>query len=712
MKRDSHEPLELKEQSKTSAPSASGQPAVGAAAKAVDAEGAGQADAPKTPRAPKRQPRPERRPLAILAKVDMRLVGFGAAFIAGAIATFVILSAVAFSFAGSYDQRVVPGVRVGSVDLSGLTRAQAVAKLQAGYSFLGKGEVTVSTPAGSTAITYAQLNRGPDVDVMADAAMSLGHSGNPLSDAASVIHSALFGQDLPVVIRVDPTALAERVHDLVASSLVPAQNAQASSKGGGFVVTQAASGTGLEEVKIGSSILDQLTQVNAPVDVQAGGSFVTLVPQVSNADAQRAIDLAKKMTVGFKLTWIKPPTPLPSKWIPRTWTVTANQVSSWIIFGVDQSGTYTAAVNPTQVEAYLIGASNAANLQATAPHVQFNAAGKPSVLDVGNNGVGIEITATTNAIISYLNSVAAGGKTQDAIEVSVAAINPQISTAIDVSKYVVIGSWTVAFFPGQSNGNGANIRVPATNLNGQVVAPGQQFSFLNRVGTIDAAHGFALGGVILDGHSNHTGAMGGGICSASTTMFNAAALAGLEIDERHAHYYYIDRYPIGRDATVYSNGTSTYDLRWTNDTANPILIRSWTTRSRSHITIQLWSLPTGRTVSWIGDTKSAETKPVKATQNPPQYVTTIKPGKTYAAEIKTDGFSALVTRTVKDSSGAVIHTDTWASMYSPVNGQLQIGGTPPPPATPTPKPTPIPTPAPTLIGLPFMLLRRRRSQSN
>ena len=41
-----------------------------------------------------------------------------------------------------------------------------------------------------------------------------------------MIHSALFGQDIPVVIRIDPTALAQRVHDLVGASLIPAQNAR------------------------------------------------------------------------------------------------------------------------------------------------------------------------------------------------------------------------------------------------------------------------------------------------------------------------------------------------------------------------------------------------------------------------------------------------------------------------------------------------------
>jgi vancomycin resistance protein YoaR len=200
--------------------------------------------------------------------------------------------------------------------------------------------------------------------------------------------------------------------------------------------------------------------------------------------------------------------------------------------------------------------------------------------------------------------------------------------------------------------------------------------------------------------------MGGGICSASTTMFNAAASAGLQIDERHAHYYFINRYPIGRDATVYSNGTNIWDLKWTNDTPNPILIRAWSTFSKTHVTMQLWSLPLHRTVTWTGDNKASETKPVKASTKSPQYVSTLKPGQTYAAEVTTDGFSTSVTRIVKDASGAVIHHDHWVSLYSPVDGQLQIGGTPPPLATPTPKPTPSPTAV--VIAIPAMLLRRRR----
>jgi vancomycin resistance protein YoaR len=47
-----------------------------------------------------------------------------------------------------------------------------------------------------------------------------------------------------------------------------------------------------------------------------------------------------------------------------------------------------------------------------------------------------------------------------------------------------------------------------------------------------------------------TPGVGGGICQVSTTLFNAVFLAGLPIVERSPHSFFIDHYPIGRDATV------------------------------------------------------------------------------------------------------------------------------------------------------------------
>src|SRR5450631_119525 len=59
-----------------------------------------------------------------VASQRRRLFGFVLAFTVGIAAVLVLLSVAASSLANTYRDRVLPGVRVGSVDLSGLTRDQ------------------------------------------------------------------------------------------------------------------------------------------------------------------------------------------------------------------------------------------------------------------------------------------------------------------------------------------------------------------------------------------------------------------------------------------------------------------------------------------------------------------------------------------------------------------------------------------------------------
>jgi len=717
MTTDSLEPLKAKEQTKASVRPAPARSSTKAASSEMQAQSPHDDAASSKPQR-RYGPRLSRLRTASVPAIraDFRLVGFALAFLAGAVATLFLFSILALGYAGSYDGRILPGVHAGSVDLSGLTRDQAIGKLQGSFTYLGQGEVTVTTPLGVTTITYDQLGRGPDVEVMADAAIAVGHSGNPIADAASVLHSTAFGEDIPVVVQVDPTVIAQRIRELVGTSSIPPQDAQATSKDGQFTVTKSAPGHGVDERAIGSEIIERLTDVNAPADLQAGGTFVDLPPQVSDKAAQDAITRAQKMEVDVTLTWTTLPSTaaVPSTWTPKSWPVTAAQIKSWIIFSMRPDGTYGPALDSAQVQGYLAALSSSVAIPAVEPTVVWDVNSKPVSLTAGKDGVGIDLPATTTALSQYLDKIASGQRPDPTLEVVVGPVHPQITGIEKVVNFEIIGQHTTQFYPGPSNGKGANIRVPAQKLNGLVVGPGQRFSFLEAVGPIDVAHGYAKGGVIVRGQSQHTGAIGGGICSASTTLFNAAAKAGLQIDERHAHFYYIDRYPIGRDATVYSNGTTTWDVQWTNDTPYPIVIRSWATYNwaQSTITVQFWSMKTYRTVTWTGGFKDATSR---ATVNPPKYVNnpSLQPGQTEWVEYPTDGFKTSVTRIVTDATGAVIHNDTWQSVYQTVNGQVDIGGgapsptptggtpttpptTPPtpPPATLTPTPTPTPTPKP------------------
>jgi vancomycin resistance protein YoaR len=259
-----------------------------------------------------------------------------------------------------------------------------------------------------------------------------------------------------------------------------------------------------------------------------------------------------------------------------------------------------------------------------------------------------------------------------------------------------LSSWTTHYVPSERNGNGVNITIPARTIDGTVVAPGSVFDFWQAVGEVSRAKGYTDGGAIIDGHTEPTGALAGGICSASTTLFNAAARAGLELLSRTNHYYYINRYPVGLDATVFISASgSKVTMSFRNDTQYPILIRGYA--SPGIVTFELYGVPTGRTAMFSAPIVKNLQKSIETTQPSD----TIPVGTTKRIEYPVDGFDAWVTRTVTDKNGTIIHRETFYSHYARIDGLTLVGAPPSPSTSPKPSPSappstsPSPTPSPT-----------------
>ena len=85
--------------------------------------------------------------------------------------------------------------------------------------------------------------------------------------------------------------------------------------------------------------------------------------------------------------------------------------------------------------------------------------------------------------------------------------------------------------------------------------------------------------------------LGGGVCQVSTTVFNAAYEAGLDITARTNHALYISHYPQGRDATV---NYPDLDLKFVNDTEKWLLLRTFV--GASSLTVNLYGTPQHRRV--------------------------------------------------------------------------------------------------------------------
>lgn len=606
-------------------------------------------------------------------------------FALGLFGTLLLAGVAALGLSRAYDGKIMPGVRVGTLDLSALTRDEAISKLDSGYATLSQGEIVITTPGGTETISYHEAGRSPDSSAMADAALALGHSDNPLASIAATIRSFTVGSSLPVIVKLDPMALGVRLHQVTTASSTPPRDASVVVNGASHQILPSEAGRGIDENGIATQLVDELASPNAPAELQIGGNFVALRPRISDADAQVAAASVDKMSVAVTLTNGD-----------KTWTIDAAGVHSWITFGLRTNGTYGPAVNPASVQTFVATLAKDVNADPVEPNVIYKD-GQPNGLSAGKPGETLDVDATTQVVDSYLDSLGLGGSNTGAtLAVVVSEVQPKLAANPGLVGFVRIGQWATTYIPGVSNAYGVNIQLPAERLNGLVIGPGQQFSFLTAAGPLTKSNGYEMGGVILNGKSVPQGAIAGGICSASTTFFNVAARAGLQIDERHAHFYYINRYPVGLDATVYTDGNRTFDLKWTNDTDYPIVIRSWWKGGGTRVIyVELWSLPTGRTTTFAGGVK----KDIAKASDGTQYVPSLPGGqKTYRAEYPTDGYNTVVTRTVTDKTGAVIHSDTWSSRYTKVDGILEIAGTPPPSLTPIPTlgpPTPPPATPPT-----------------
>src|SRR5918995_2219337 len=99
---------------------------------------------------------------------------FAVAFIVGLLVATVAGVGALYAYDQQYIGRVLPGVRVGPVDLSGLAPAVAADRLREAYGSLGEGEITLTTPAGDTTISYADFGRGPDIEAMVADALAVG----------------------------------------------------------------------------------------------------------------------------------------------------------------------------------------------------------------------------------------------------------------------------------------------------------------------------------------------------------------------------------------------------------------------------------------------------------------------------------------------------------------------------------------------------------
>ena len=287
--------------------------------------------------------------------------------------------------------------------------------------------------------------------------------------------------------------------------------------------------------------------------------------------------------------------------------------------------------------------------------------GKP-VITPGKPGVGLQPDEMATKLLPALTLQ--GPERVVAIEAT--AVEPEFTTADAEAMNITekISEFTTTF-PYAEYRNINQSRAAAL-LDGVLLEPGESFSFNDTVGERTRANGFTSGIVINGGVFREE--LGGGVSQVVTTLYNAAFFAGLRDDEHHPHAFYIDRYPVGREATVYFGSL---DLRFTNDTPHGVLIKSFVNPSRpganGSTTVQMWS------------TKVYD---IEAGASPRRNFRT--PGQRYdtsaacVPQAPIQGFDIDIYRVFKQN-GQTVKTETDTAVYQAADA-VTCGPPPPPPA--------------------------------
>jgi len=265
----------------------------------------------------------------------------------------------------------------------------------------------------------------------------------------------------------------------------------------------------------------------------------------------------------------------------------------------------------------------------------------------------------------------ADGEASSSAQLALTATEPEFTTSQAqalASRVTMLGTWTTHYTPQLSNGNGVNIQIPTRTIDGYVVQPGEKFDFLTAIGPITSPP-YEAGGALVHGQIKEDSIIGGGMCSVSTTLFNAALRFGLPIWARDNHSLYISRYPMGLDATVWmTDKKNRQTMGFVNDTGYPLVIRG--INSPGAVTFEIFGVDDGRTVTL---SEAVVENTVKPDFQLWEYTDDLAPGRRSKYNDAYNAFDSSVVRTVYNKAGEVVLEETYKSHYKQLPAYIRVG---------------------------------------
>ncbi|MEV8029384.1 VanW family protein [Cellulosimicrobium funkei] len=452
-----------------------------------------------------------------------------------------------------YSDKVPSGTSVAGVDVGGLSRTAAEDRLE---SELGpRAAEPITLAAGEASTTLDPATAGLTFDAAGTAEELTSFSMNP----ARLWQHLFGGKDAEPLVTVDDAALDAQVEALRGSLEIEPVDGAVQFVDGAPTSTPAADGSALVTDEVPATITESWLVTDGPVELPTE----PVEPTITQDETDAALALAEKVVSAPVVVSVGGQSPeLP----PEALAAAASFAAT--------DGVLTLTFDGPALVQSVVDRTNDLLTAADDAHFVFRD-GAP-VIEGGQPGTTIDPAAIATAV-----TTAASGDERTAT-VELVESDPEQSVAaleaLGIKEKVSEFSTPVPNVPVRT----ANLQRGAEKVNGTLVKPGETFSLVDTLSPITLEGGYYAAGIVESGR--HTEGVGGGLSQMATTTYNAGFFAGLEDVEHRPHSYWFERYPAGREATIF---VGSIDMKFKNDTPYGVLMQSWVGGGQLHVAV--WS---------------------------------------------------------------------------------------------------------------------------
>jgi vancomycin resistance protein YoaR len=492
------------------------------------------------------------------------------ALLAAGVVIVVMAAGLGLTSAYAYAGDVPRGTTVLGIDIGAMSRAEAVAALEAGLA--GHAEELAAPVDVTVADTSGQLDPtdvGLAVDIEATVDRATGGSLNPLS--------ALFGdRTVAPVVTVNAERLHERLNELAADAGEAMTMPEITFEGTEPVPTYPEPGLGLDPARSAAA----LTGAWPSLDTGSGQwrrpavvaiPLVEINPVTTTEDVDRLIAEFATPAVAAPVTVTTPD--------GASFEIPPEAIAETLRLRADDRGEIVPKISRNGLREAL--ADQLAEVETAPVDARVVLRDGAPVVEESTDGEQVDIAALAAELLTVLADPAPRTATA-----TMTTSEPEVTTeqaeALRITERV--STFTTYFDGGLSSPRSQNIVRAAELVDGALVLPGETFSLNGHTGERGTAQGFQeapviIGGVLRPG-------VGGGVSQFTTTLFNAAYYAGLEDVEHHPHSFYFSRYPAVIESTIFYPDL---DMKFRNNTDYGVLID--TSYTDGSITVSMWSTP-------------------------------------------------------------------------------------------------------------------------